>query len=505
MTVITATKTTQVVLANGQQIKITGTGSVSNFVGLPGFDQFSSLNFDGSRTETLGPAQSAGISMSVSAGIQYEIIYPSAALRAPANQTPAAVDALGQLRNSRGGALNLRKVRGARLFSGSAFATAGTPAGTTWHATVALPVPFTHVAPLFFNLETGTITIGACAVAAVANATPIANGGVYPSSSATWVPALFAGAASGVMPARAAANQPQLFAADMTALQSIPSNDGSGMYYVGVRAYMPGTGYSYVGFQQSLDADAATIAALGNQKMRVSSQLVDGVTTPASFTQGASTGNSVLCGVMFRSESGVLTVAECGDSTTRGFIGSGANSSNTGGGVAGSVMRALAAMTTPALPAVCANAGCAGAVPADYEANGERYLALLKPACATYQIASINRAVVSQAIADESMAYFLKFVDFCQGLGIVPIGKTCKPQNLGSVGADVYRQALNTRLKTLCSSLGLLCIDEDAAVADPAAPYQYLAAYDSGDHSHPSNAGYDVLKDAARAVMSQLI
>jgi hypothetical protein len=33
-------------------------------------------------------------------------------------------------------------------------------------------------------------------------------------------------------------------------------------------------------------------------------------------------------------------------------------------------------------------------------------------------------------------------------------------------------------------------IDFDAAVRDPAAPTQLLGTYDSGDHIHPSDAGY---------------
>jgi lysophospholipase L1-like esterase len=39
-------------------------------------------------------------------------------------------------------------------------------------------------------------------------------------------------------------------------------------------------------------------------------------------------------------------------------------------------------------------------------------------------------------------------------------------------------------------------IDFEKAVRDPANPDRMLAAYDSGDHLHPSDAGYKAMGDA---------
>ena len=39
-------------------------------------------------------------------------------------------------------------------------------------------------------------------------------------------------------------------------------------------------------------------------------------------------------------------------------------------------------------------------------------------------------------------------------------------------------------------------IDFDAAVRDPASPLQLLPAYDSGDHLHPNDAGYQAMAAA---------
>lgn len=39
-------------------------------------------------------------------------------------------------------------------------------------------------------------------------------------------------------------------------------------------------------------------------------------------------------------------------------------------------------------------------------------------------------------------------------------------------------------------------IDFEAAVRDPEHPTRILAAFDSGDHLHPNDAGYQAMADA---------
>ncbi|MBR5520733.1 MAG: lipase [Oscillospiraceae bacterium] len=43
------------------------------------------------------------------------------------------------------------------------------------------------------------------------------------------------------------------------------------------------------------------------------------------------------------------------------------------------------------------------------------------------------------------------------------------------------------------------CVDFDKALADPADPTRFLPAYDSGDHLHPSGAGYKAMAQAVNA------
>jgi hypothetical protein len=53
------------------------------------------------------------------------------------------------------------------------------------------------------------------------------------------------------------------------------------------------------------------------------------------------------------------------------------------------------------------------------------------------------------------------------------------------------RQYVNAWLRTNTVFDGV--IDLDAAVADPGAPVNLLAAYDSGDHLHLNPAGYHAM------------
>ncbi|WP_419810049.1 GDSL-type esterase/lipase family protein [Sphingomonas sp.] len=83
--------------------------------------------------------------------------------------------------------------------------------------------------------------------------------------------------------------------------------------------------------------------------------------------------------------------------------------------------------------------------------------------------------------------------------GVRVIGGTIMP----FVGNDYYhagpdsesdRQAINTFIRSAGAFDGV--VDFDRALRDPAHPDRLLAAYDSGDHLHPSEAGYRAMADA---------
>jgi lysophospholipase L1-like esterase len=59
---------------------------------------------------------------------------------------------------------------------------------------------------------------------------------------------------------------------------------------------------------------------------------------------------------------------------------------------------------------------------------------------------------------------------------------------------EQIREQVNAWIRTSGAFDGV--VDFDAAVADPGDPLRILPAYDSGDHLHPDDAGYQAMADA---------
>ena len=81
--------------------------------------------------------------------------------------------------------------------------------------------------------------------------------------------------------------------------------------------------------------------------------------------------------------------------------------------------------------------------------------------------------------------------------GICVVGGTITPWEGGSrwsPARDDIRVAVNEWIRT--SGEFDAVVDFDAAVRDPAQPSRILAAYDSGDHLHPGDAGYEAMGNA---------
>jgi lysophospholipase L1-like esterase len=78
------------------------------------------------------------------------------------------------------------------------------------------------------------------------------------------------------------------------------------------------------------------------------------------------------------------------------------------------------------------------------------------------------------------------------GATILPFGRAKNYHPDAQNEAD--RQAVNAWIRAPGHFDGL--IDFDAATRDPATPDQLLATYDSGDHLHPSPAGYRAMGQA---------
>jgi len=99
--------------------------------------------------------------------------------------------------------------------------------------------------------------------------------------------------------------------------------------------------------------------------------------------------------------------------------------------------------------------------------------------------------------ADDLIGAHQQLIERGHARGITMIGATLTPY----WGAGYYtevgeakRQALNDWIRSGKGYDGV--IDFDKATRDPADPKKFLAAYDSCDHLHPSDAGYKAMGDA---------
>lgn len=380
-----------------------------------------------------------------------------------------------------------------RVLSGLSTATAGTPAGSTWHLTAAADAAFTHIAPVFQSLETGAITVTSAAVAAIDAAGQSGMPSGFPHSGATYLPATFGGSASGTIPARIAANVASTLVGDFMPCRSLGANT-NGIYWLAIRAYFAGTGYSYRVIQ-SVTGSAGSGSQLANRGWSQSNQNVDGVSVPANFTGTVGT-NQVISGFLTLNDTGGAVFASFGDSTVAG-VGSGSGCASAG-------VLASYQLANAGLPISHVNGGCPGRKPAEYGAYARGVITAMGRyiSAASYRVSSINEQCNSAARADAHWAEAVRFVEACQHAGITPILETCPPQNLGSAAADQYRQELNDRVR---AGLDWLVIDVDAACADPSEPWRYVTEYNSGDNSHMSLVGYQAVADAAYKPVLQAI
>ena len=104
------------------------------------------------------------------------------------------------------------------------------------------------------------------------------------------------------------------------------------------------------------------------------------------------------------------------------------------------------------------------------------------------------------ATADEIIAGLQQLINRAQARRVTIFGGTLTPfedalyPGYYSPEGEAKRQAVNEWIRT--GGAFDAVIDFDAAVRDPSHPARMLPAYDSGDHLHPSDAGYKAMGDA---------
>jgi lysophospholipase L1-like esterase len=114
--------------------------------------------------------------------------------------------------------------------------------------------------------------------------------------------------------------------------------------------------------------------------------------------------------------------------------------------------------------------------------------------------AGSSAPIAEQVSADDLIAAMQQLIVRAHEHGVKIYGATLTPfegtvfPGYFSDEKEVKRKALNEWIRTSKAFDGV--IDFDKAVRDPAHPDRMLAAYDSGDHLHPGDAGYKAMGDS---------
>lgn len=115
--------------------------------------------------------------------------------------------------------------------------------------------------------------------------------------------------------------------------------------------------------------------------------------------------------------------------------------------------------------------------------GGSGYAWEAKDKVSAQQLIDAMKTLIARAHAKHVKIY---------GATLTPYGGNGWPYH--SVAGEKTRQEVNAWIRSSGAFDGV--VDFDKAVRDPAAPEKMLAAYDSGDHLHPSSAGYQAMANA---------
>ncbi len=128
---------------------------------------------------------------------------------------------------------------------------------------------------------------------------------------------------------------------------------------------------------------------------------------------------------------------------------------------------------------------------------GVKYLIVADDALNDIGAAQNPRQPHDVVTADDLIAALAQIAVRAHMHGIKIYGATLTPYvgaGYESPAGELMRQAVNQWIRSTPGFDGV--IDFDKATRDPAHPGAFLAAYDSGDHLHPNDAGYKAMGDA---------
>lgn len=305
---------------------------------------------------------------------------------------------------------------------------------------------------------------------------------------------------------RIASNVASITYTDLIVLKSIPRVDGGTRPIIGIRIEFPAGTTVTVPSQDFYGWRALQEFSPFTRPMRVSSQAVLGVTTPASYTTTASVDtNCCVPTIEYYTVKPGKQMMFVGDSTVEG---SGGNTRAWG-----AFQRAAASISTPENPIEYYNCGLHGIGSATYQLTIEAHAPDVLPTHLFYYPLTVNDIPVIGGINDST--YTQVYQGIANALAKAKAQKIiprialfgCLPYNAAfkdSGANDSKRRDLNTWFTTFG---GVEFIDGYAeAIAGPEVNGQTtIASGLTNDNVHPNDAGYETLMGVVAPFMQSFV
>lgn len=375
----------------------------------------------------------------------------------------------------------------------------------TYNMMATAPADFDAVQIIMFADDTVSATLTGCVAVSESNASkriPLIGGTPYNALAAAntqlgWVPVTWASSSSLATSTTGVQTRPAIHVSDWIPLSSIPRTDSGTKPLIMVRmAHASTTAAIPVNSFASAADVTAYRAEIAPHEFYVNQSAVDGVAVPSAFTVDWAEGSDYLIipvrGLRFRCRGAYSTVMFAGDSLTRG---SGADS----------WWKGWAHKAGRAVGAGYINAGLPGQTQATYNTFAGDLITALNPTAVVEEVLSPNDtdggSYVAQTLSKQ-MSAAMGFVQTVLQTGAVPVLWDGVPFGTAS-GAGQYVLAGAARV----ASVGIIDkFNVTVQMSNPAATGGtniYGAAYDSGDHVHPNQAGHDLIYAAAMTALNK--
>lgn len=388
----------------------------------------------------------------------------------------------------------------------------------TQNLMLTLPGHFDAVFPFAINIGAATTLDNACVAVSERSDTsktvPVIGGVSYNVAAAAgtqlgFIPLTWNGGSASVALPLATAARPYLKLGDEIPLASIPRVEAGKSFPLAiVRYYWNNRTYAAHQFSSAAEADTFSTLLSPYEFYSVAQSGVDGVSTPANFTNtwtaGANTSSIRIFGLAVRLRGSGDLILMTGDSIVA-CLGAGGdvvtnNALNAAGGWSTQTALALANVNKPV---GFINAGIGNQTSAVYTQRLYDFAALINPTIITHCPYTPNDVTTTVASMSTEFARTLDVQSYSWSIGAVYVPVTPVPYT-GS-GSEALRIAMVNKIKALPNSF-VIDANESLYDANNSGGGYWASASYTVDGTHPSLAGYNrVAALSAVPILQQVI